>query len=62
MDNIHYDKIADKLIQFRMKIPMQAELMTRIGKNAAWELRSKIDDLLWQIDNYAECDNKGLIK
>lgn len=56
------DKIADKLIQFRSKVPNQAELSSRIGKNAAWELKRKIDDLLWQIDNYADCNNKGLIR
>ena len=56
------DKIADKLIQFRSKIPHEGDLGSRIGKNAVFELKLKIDDLLWQIDNYAECNNKGWIR
>jgi len=62
MDAIHYDKIADKLIQFRSKIPHQDDLGTRMGKNAVIELKNKIDDLLWQIDNYAMTDNLGWVR
>jgi len=62
MDAIHYDKIADKLINFRARIPHDGDLTTRIGKNAVWELKNRIDDLLWQIDNYAKCDDKGWIR
>jgi len=62
MDAIHMDKIADKLIQFRSKIPHEGDLGSRIGKNAVFELKKQIDNLLWQIDNYAECNNKGWIR
>ena len=62
MDAIHRDKIADKLIQFRSKIPHQDDLGTRMGKNAVIELKNKIDDLLWQIDNYAMVDSSGWIR
>ena len=62
MDSIHYDKIADKLIQFRSKIPQEGDLASRLGKNAVFELKKQIDDLLWQIDNYAKWDDKGMIR
>ena len=62
MDAIHYDKIADKLINFRSRIPHDGDLTTRIGKNAAWELKNAIDDLLWQIDRYSKTSEKGWIR
>jgi hypothetical protein len=62
MDAKDMDKIADKLIQFRSKVPHQGDLGSRIGKNSVIELKNKIDDLLWQIDNYASCNDKGLIR
>ena len=62
MDAIHYDKIADKLIQFRSKIPHEVDLSLRDAKMAAWELKVSIDNLLWQIDNYSKRDEKGWIR
>ena len=38
------------------------DLGTRMGKNAVIELKNKIDDLLWQIDNYAMVDSSGWVR
>ncbi len=62
MDAIHYDKIADKLLQFRNKIPLTAYLEYKNASNKAYMLRMNIDMLLKLIDEFAELDNKGLIK
>jgi len=62
MDPSNYDKIADKLISFRSKIPQEGELSMRDAKNAAYELKKSIDNLLWQIDNYSLRDEKGWIR
>jgi len=62
MDAIHHEKIADKLMQYRGKIPEYGNVNERIAKCAIYELTKAIDDLLWQIDNYAKCDNLGWIK
>jgi len=62
MDAIHYDKIADKLIQFRSKIPHKDDLSMRDAKISVHELKKAIDNLLWQIDNYSMRDEKGWIR
>ena len=62
MDSIEYDKIVDKLLQFRGKIPQYGAVNDRVAKSAVYELNKAIDDLLWQIDNYAKCDALGWIK
>jgi|TARA_R110000823_G_C15905059_1_gene497270 hypothetical protein len=62
MDPTHFDKIADKLIQFRSKIPSEANLELRDAKCAVFELKKQIDDLLWQIDTYSMQDSTGWIR
>jgi len=62
MDAIHYDKIADKLIQFRSKIPHEGDLSLRAAEISVHELKKAIDNLLWQIDNYSMRDGKGWIR
>jgi hypothetical protein len=57
-----HEKIADKLMQYRGKIPKYGEVNDRVAKSAVYELTKAIDDLLWQIDNYAKCDALGWIK
>jgi len=62
MDNIHYDKIADKLIQFRSKIPQYNQLSGSLAKNWTDQLKKQIDELLKTVDMVAEMDNRGLIR
>lgn len=62
MDAKEYDKIVDKLMQFRGKIPQYGVVYDRVAKMAVYELNKSIDQLLWQIENYAQCDALGWIK
>ena len=62
MDAIHYDKIADKLIQFRSKIRPSNELSSTLARIHSDKLKKLVDDLLLQIDYVAVLDDKGLIK
>ena len=62
MDAIHYEKIADKLMQFRGKLPDDAVLQDRTAFCAVYEMKKQIDNLLWQIDHHAKLDDKGLIR
>jgi len=62
MEASDFDKIADKLIQFRGKIPQNAHLYGYYSRLAAKRLRVRIDNLLDAIDHYAKKDNLGWIK
>jgi len=62
MDPIHHSKIADKLMQYRGKIPKHINPSNRIGKNAVFDLKEHIDLLLWYIEKYSELESKGLIE
>ena len=53
MDAQDYDKIVDKLMQFRGKIVPIAELSDRVAISATYELLKSIDDMLWHIDKHA---------
>jgi len=61
MDAHHYDKIADKLMQFRNKLPRD-ELTSRKARVITAELRTKIMELLEAIDIYASFDDSGWIR
>lgn len=61
MDAQHHATIADKLMQYRGKIPKHINPSNRIARTAADELKKAIDDLMWQINCYAEEQRKGLI-
>jgi len=62
MDAIHYDKIADKLMQFRGKLPRSGQLSDKKAEFTVDQLKIYIDGLLENIDAYAELDAKGWIK
>ena len=62
MDAIHYDKIADKLIQFRSKIPHYNQLSGSLAKSWTKQLERQIDALLKTVDMVAEMDDRGLIR
>lgn len=57
-----FDKMVDKLLQFRGKIPQYGAVNDRVAKCAVYELNKSIDALIWQIDNYAKADALGWIK
>jgi len=56
-----YDKIADKLMQFRNRLPRD-ELTSRRARTITGELRQMIMELLEAIDIYAAYDEDGWIR
>ena len=62
MDPIHYDKIADKLMQFRGKLPISYTLSDIQAEFTVDQLKLYIDGLLANIDAFAELYAKGWIK
>ncbi len=62
MDPIHHATIVDKLMQYRGKVPQITDVHNRIGICGVYQLRKKIDELIWQIENYAKTDEMELIK
>jgi hypothetical protein len=62
MDPIHYDKIADKLMQFHSKLPIIADLELESAKISVKHMKELIERLLHEIDVMAKEDNKGWIR
>jgi hypothetical protein len=61
MDPIHHQKIADKLMQYRGKIPKTVNPSNKIAVECTHELKKAIDDLLWYIERYSVAEDMGLI-
>ena len=62
MDSIYYDRIADKLIQFRSKFQSFGNLTDLKAQWTVDHMVNMIDALLQNIDQMAELDAKGWIK
>jgi len=62
MDPTHHEKIADKLMQYRGKIPKYGEVHGTLARIHTDKLRKMIDDLMIQVDIVAVMDEKGLIR
>jgi len=62
MDAIHYDKIADKLIQFHSKIPLGIDLEDKTAKETVRDMRELIMKMLDQVELMAKADEKGWIR
>lgn len=62
MDAIHYDKIADKLIQFMGKLPKLGDLEDEYAKDQVNRMTNIIETMLIEIDNLAIRDEKGFIR
>lgn len=62
MDAIHYDKIADKLVNFHSKLPDETELECKHAKLHVGEMKMIIHYLLKRIDSMAIKDEKGFIR
>ena len=62
MDPVNYEKIADKLMQFRGKLPKDTHLTTEIGQRAIDTMMSDINTILNTIDWLAKLDDAGLIR
>ena len=62
MDAIHYDKIADKLINFYSKLPQEVDLELKDAINDTKNMKVVIAGLLKMIDNMAKKDQNGWIR
>lgn len=62
MDPTHYEKIADKLMQFRGKIPKNETLIEHNARMLCDEVKIRIDQMLMLIDEYAKLDEAGWIR
>ena len=62
MDAIHYDKIADKLIQFHSKLPEVISLEDKYAREQVINMKTLVSNLLQEIDNLAIRDEKGFIR
>jgi len=62
MEPIHYEKIADKLMQFRGKMPDTHILTGTLARIHNEKLKKQIDEMLVQIDYHAEMNRRGLIR
>jgi len=62
MDPTHHEKIVDKLMQYRGKIPKYGQVRGTLARLHTDKLRKMIDDLILQVDMVAVMDEKGLIK
>jgi hypothetical protein len=62
MDPVQYERIADKLMQFRGKLPKDTHVTTEIGQRAIDHMNQKIEEFLNAIDWMARLDDAGLIR
>ena len=62
MDSTEYDKIVDKILQFRGKIPQYGMVNNGNTKKRIKHLLMKVDDLIFEIDLFAHYDAQGWIK
>lgn len=62
MDPVHYEKIADALMQFRGKLPKDGTLSDKKSEFTVDQLKIYIDGLLKNIDVYADLDTRGWIR
>jgi hypothetical protein len=62
MDPTHHEKIVDKLMQYRGKIPKTGQLADKTAEFTCDAMRILIDDLISNIDSFANCFEKELIR
>lgn len=62
MDAKNYDKIVDKLMQFRGKLPKAGQVFEPNAKLACKMMREQIDDIILLIEEFAKLESKGWIK
>ena len=62
MDPTHYDKIADKLIQFNSKLPQSVDLENDNAIFLVEQMKRYIEEILYKIDRLADMDKNGWIR
>jgi len=62
MDPTHHEKIVDKLMQYRGKIPKNHALGDRKAMWTCEQMKNYIDELILEIDAFAKCFEQELIR
>ena len=62
MDAYHYDKIADKLVNFHSKLPQERDLQEKTAIEHIQNMKVMIGNILREIDVLASLDNQGWIR
>ena len=62
MDPTHHEKIVDKLMQYRGKIPKTGQLRSKEAEMSCYQMRMNIEHLIKLIDIFAVAWEKELIK
>lgn len=62
MDATHYDKIADKLIQFLSKLPQVDDLVEAQARYSTEFMRNQVLEMLKHIDVMAKMDDAGWLR
>jgi len=62
MDAAHYEIIADKLMQFRGKLPKSYHLHDDRACSMVKNMKETIEHLLNEIDELARMDDLGMIR
>lgn len=62
MDAIHYDKIADKLVNFNSKLPHSVDLESDNAIFLVEQMKRYIEEMLYKIDRLANMDKNGWIR
>lgn len=62
MDAIHYDKIADKLIQFNSKLPHEVDLESGHAEFLVMQMKRSIEEMLYKIERMANLDANGWLR
>lgn len=62
MDASHYDKIADKLIQFNSKLGDELSLEWEIARFQTHQAKKLIEQLLKVVDDLAWLDERGFLR
>ena len=62
MDSKEYDRIVDKLMQFRGKLPQTMHLTDKSAQDRTYLLRLTLDLLVGRIDEFAKSDARGWIR
>ena len=61
MNPTDYDKMVDKLMQFRGKLRDVGQLRYHMARMTVIDMTNKIDALIMYIDEYAKLDAEGWI-
>jgi hypothetical protein len=62
MDPTHHEKIVDKLMQYRGKIPKTGQLRSKEAEMSCYQMRMNIEHLIKLIDIFAVAWEKELVK